>query len=339
VETALRDENGAKNHRSMLRKLSLHTDRTSGALKSPQVSRNIEVMATEASTSLFMRALTVRNQLTMGNNSIVDSYDSTDPTKSTLGKWDLLKRQSNGDVASNSNGSLSNLAGAQIYGDALSNGGTFNGGGGVKGQFYNNFSTEFPPVKTPVWSYLSPGPVSIADTTIVNAGTAATPTHYKLSSITLASAQTFTVKNPTPGTDTFVEIWVTGNITTSGQSSIIMEPGVRATFHIEGNSDISGGGIINQGLPEHLLIKSVTPADPTVTPFFTYRGGGALNGVIYAPSADINLTGNGAISGAAVGKKAVLTGNGGFHYDESLSKLDIGGSGAYQVASWVEDVR
>ena len=339
VERSLRDESGAKNYRTMLRKLSFFTDRTSGALKAPQVSRNIEIMATEASTALFLRALTVKNEITLGPNVIIDSYDSRDAAKSTLGKWDILKRQSNGDVATNVNGSLSNLGAAQVYGDALSNGGTFVGGTGVKGLFFNNFSTEFPPVKTPVWSYLSPGPISVAGTTILTAGTAAAPSHYKLSSIALAASQTLTVKNPTPGTDTFVEIWVTGNITTSGQSSIILEPGVRAVFHIEGNSDISGGGIINQGKPEHLLIKGVTPADPAVTPFFTYRGNGALNGVIYAPSSDVNLTGNGAISGAVVGKKAYMTGNGGFHYDEALSTLDIGGTGGYQVASWVEDVR
>jgi hypothetical protein len=51
------------------------------------------------------------------------------------------------------------------------------------------------------------------------------------------------------------------------------------------------------------------------------------------------LTGNAAISGAVVGKNANFTGNGGFHYDESLDKLDIGGTGGYQVANWVEDVR
>jgi hypothetical protein len=339
VEGALRDENGTKNHSSMLRKLSFRTDRTSGALKLPQVSRNIEIMAQEVSTSLFMRSLTVKSQLTLASNSITDSYDSSDPTKSTAGMYDALKRQSKGDVASNASGSLSNLNNAQINGNALSNGGTFAGGTGVKGQFYNNFSTEFPEVKTPVWSYLTPGPATIAGTTVLNAGSAATPTHYKVSMINLASSNTFTVKNPTPGTDAYVEIWVTGDISMNGTSSIVLEPGVRATLHIEGNSDIGGGGIINSGKPEFLLLEAVTPADPAATRYFNYKGNGALHAVIYAPSADLNLTGNGAISGAAVGKTARMTGNGGFHYDEALSKLDIGGTGGYQVASWVEDVR
>ena len=64
-------------------------------------------------------------------NIVVDSYDSTDPTKSTNGLYDAAKRQENGDIATD--GQLIEAGNAQIHGDVATNAGTVSGAANITG--------------------------------------------------------------------------------------------------------------------------------------------------------------------------------------------------------------
>ncbi|QXD32241.1 hypothetical protein GA004_00485 [Candidatus Pelagisphaera phototrophica] len=59
-------------------------------------------------------------------------------------------------------------------------------------------------------------------------------------------------------------------------------------------------------------------------------GNGDFAGVLYAHNADLEIKGNGNVSGAAVGENITLTGNAAFHYDLNLKNLDSDGSYADQ---------
>src|SRR5256885_7528470 len=112
-----------------LRRLSLRFERfTSGLLSvhalptdtngnpKPQVSRRIEAVVRPISA--FDQAIMSVGVVDLTNqNIVVDSYDSSDPTKSTNGLYDPdpLKRQENGDIATN--GQLIEAGNAQIHAD------------------------------------------------------------------------------------------------------------------------------------------------------------------------------------------------------------------------------
>lgn len=48
-------------------------------------------------------------------------------------------------------------------------------------------------------------------------------------------------------------------------------------------------------------------------------GNANLYADIYAPNSPINVSGNGQFYGRAIGKSFSISGNAGFHYDESLN--------------------
>ena len=69
----------------LLRKLSLHQDRTDGTSvgANPRATRTVEVLAQPLTRSPFLRALLLDKMIDMSGGGWVDSFDSSDPTKST----------------------------------------------------------------------------------------------------------------------------------------------------------------------------------------------------------------------------------------------------------------
>jgi hypothetical protein len=63
-------------------------------------------------------------------------------------------------------------------------------------------------------------------------------------------------------------------------------------------------------------------------------GNGVLSGVVYAPNADVTITGNGDTLGAVVSNQVTMSGNGSFHYDSSLA--NFGSSSLWSVSKWRE---
>jgi len=63
-------------------------------------------------------------------------------------------------------------------------------------------------------------------------------------------------------------------------------------------------------------------------------GNGDFAGVVYAPNSDLEIKGNGNISGAAVGEDITITGNAAFHYDLNLKNFKNDGS--FGIRRWRE---
>ena len=95
-------------------------------------------------------AVVVGNTISMNGSAMVDSFDSTDPLKSSNGLYDPAKRQRNGDIGvlSNVNSDLHN---AFVYGDLLYSGSAVKNCTNVQGTVSTPFNTTINPVYDPTW--------------------------------------------------------------------------------------------------------------------------------------------------------------------------------------------
>ena len=328
-----------------LRRLSLRFDRfTNGILSphlinSPQVSRRIEAVVRPVSA--FDQAIMSVGVVDLTNqNIVVDSYDSSDPTKSTNGLYDVAKRQENGDVATD--GQLIDAGNAQIFGDVATNAGTVSGAANITGVERTDFYQEPIPVGAPSWSSWNTSVSTVNSTTTITAsatqGSAAS--RYVLSGISLSGGKTLTIAGNADGSQTYVEIYVTGDISVSGTGQIVVQPGVTATIYFAGNVDITGNGVLNSNnQPDDLLLYGIQPANGS-SEHVNFGGNSQITASIYAPGHDVTVNGsgtNGHVYGSIVGKTVTMTGVSNLHYDERLGSKGMINN--YKIVSWFEDNR
>lgn len=306
------------------------------------ISRTIEV--TTQSDAMFIKALVAKGEIDMnGNNIETDSFDSSDPTYSTGGKYDVSKRKDNGDVATNLDliDSIS-VGNANIRGRVSTGpGGTVSvgsngavgsaawhaaGNNGIEsGYFTDDMNVSFPDVAEP-WTVPQLPPLSgrVGGTNynyVLNGG------DYQLASLNMSGHADMIVTADS-------RLYVSSSLSMSGQSKILVDPSAKLELYIGGSSASLGGkGIINVNNATNVFVYGL----PSLTNL-SMSGNGEFIGVIYAPSADLSLQGGGSgnndFIGAAVVNTATLGGHFKFHYDEFLGTLD--GSGNFTITSWNE---
>ncbi len=323
----------------LLRKLSLKKDRSDGtSVATPLATRTVEILAEPTSRSPFQRTLLLDKKFTM-SGGWVDSFDSSDPTKSTGGLYDVAKRQSNGDVGINDTQGASNLGSAPLYGDLSYSGAAPTNTSGVTGTITNSFSSPVSPVAAPTWTTFNATPTVIGTSMTLTGGTQASPSRYKVSSVTVPGGKVLTMAPHAVGAESYIEVWVTGKFTTSGSGYILQQSGVHVTYHIEGDVTVSGSSFNNQSnIAANNIINVITPA-VGVTQKVTVSGSGVFIGAINAPGADFTVSGSASLSGAFIGKTMNISGGANVHFDEALGRAGGGASGQYHFASWVEAVR
>ena len=332
-----------------LRKLSLRVERftTNAALlpfapasfDHPQVSRRVEAIVRPVSA--FDQAIVADGALDLTDQDIIiDSYDSRDPLKSTNGLYDLAKRQRNGNIATN--GNILNAGNARVFGDVATNSGTATGVANVTGTQRTDFYQEPIPVAAPSWPSINPSPMIVSGTATLAAssteGSAAS--RYVLSSISLSGNHILTLSGNADGSTTYIEIYVTGNVTATGLSQIVLGSGVQAKIYFGGNVSVEGNGILNKNnQPGDLLMYGINP--PAGTSRSIQLGGTSLlSAAVYAPghSVEINNGGTrGSVYGSFVGKTVKMNGVTDLHYDEALGAGGIPNN--YKIVSWFEDTR
>ena len=348
-EASLRTLSGKKNHKSHLRKLNFTNDATGGVLKLPQTSRTVQLVVQPDYNVLGTNAMTTNGPINLTGGAMIDSYDSSNILKSTNGRYDPSKSQKNADIATNADGSLSNLNGNTVKGDAMSNRGTILGTSGVTGQVANNFKTSFAAVPTPNWPmYTDNNTLTSHSTTELAASIdPEVPVRIKSTSIDLGSQADVKVTNPDPTKPAYIDIWVTGDMSISAQAKFTLGTNVFLRIYVEGNVNIGAGSFTNgSGKAANLQIYGV---DPVVLPVtnpkqyedrvFNISGQGDFTGVVYAPYYAFDFTGGGHFYGSIVAKKAKMTGNTGFHFDEALGAISNGVVNGYLVKTWMEDIR
>lgn len=327
-----------------LRKLTLRWQRFIDTLftsetSAPHTARRLEAVV--APVSSFEQAILSVGTLNLNNqNIVIDSYDSRDATKSTNGLYDVAKRQQNGDIATDSD--LIQAGNAHVYGDVATNSGTVTGVNNVTGVQRTDFYQAPIPIGAPSWPSINPTPSTVNGnaTLTASATQGSASSRYQLSGISVSGGQTLTLAGNPDGSPTYIEIYVTGDITVAGNSQIVLGNGVSAKIYFQGNVAIAGKGMLNPNdRPSDLLLYGVQPTDG-VTRSVTLGGNGQITASLYAPDYDVTVNGggnSGHVFGSIVGNTVAMTGVTNLHYDEALSSTGLINN--YKIVSWVEDTR
>lgn len=104
--------------------------------------------------------------------------------------------------------------------------------------------------------------------------------------------------------------------------AIELAPDATLTIYTAGNIDVTGAGLFSQVAPQQLQVWGTS----SNTQYFNFLNNGQFSGIIYAPNAEVKVTGNSDIYGSVIGKNITLTGSGSFRYDESLLDYTGGSS-------------
>src|SRR6266446_3452190 len=338
----------------------------------PQITRRIELIAAPQMQS-FSGSLRVSGAFNgPGSAGRVDSWDSkrgayTFVANNPLSPYYTDSR--NGDL---SVGGTSFSEGGPIYGNVTTNGGNVtHSGTNISGTIDNNVPFTIPALLRPDTSTFATGSAS---TRYVPSGTSpAAPVQYVYSSLSgglTINGQTGT--NPLlPSYGKPIETYVTivvgsGGSTTGNIGGITLGPGVNAKIYFTGSLNVNASALVNNNvdgavgvytlnpdgsvLPSvdysragHLQFYGISPTDGSTQSVAITPGGGSQDvyATIYAPSANVSVTGNVNWYGAIVASGFTGNGNGGgttsFHYDTQIAGFAVPID--YQVASYIEDIR
>lgn len=274
-----------------------------------------------------------------GRNTSFDSWDS-DPDRNPATPpvdYATTVRSDTGNIATgatgrNDDGTSLYLKKARIHGYLTTAGASPDVDDGLVGSF-NARAGEVDPARVAA-DFVAAFPViaAPADGTWLNTfgstlGTAGQSTRWRAAQLRLSGKQTLTILGDVtlvltaqPGTDA---IFIS--------SSLIIPNGSRLTIYFEGDATISGTGLANGNVQPASLVLwggNNTARGQQIT----LAGKSVLRAVIYAPSADISLTGSGDMMGSIVARDIIFTGNAAFHYDRSLETLTT--HGRIGVQTW-----
>jgi hypothetical protein len=303
------------------------------------------VRVTTKYDALFAKGMVAKGQIDLlGNNIMTDSFDSSDPNYSTAGRYDPAKAKDNGDVATNSAmiDSL-NVWNADLYGHvATGPGGTVkigpNGAVGSKawidggnhgiqpGWATDDMNVSFPDVSPPFsGGAMTPGSGNTGGTNytyLLGSG------NYQMSSLSMSG-------NSKMGVAGDAVLYVTGNVSVTGNAFIYIKPGASLKLYVSGSTaSLAGGGVINANANALSFQYLGLPSNTSLS----FSGNAQFTGTIYAPNADFTLGGGGNNTydfvGASISKTVKMNGHFNFHYDEALGKN--GPSRGFIVTSWNE---
>jgi hypothetical protein len=307
----------------------------------PSVSRTVEVIMRP--TSAFPVALLSKSSTNItSQNVVVDSYDSSDPNKSTNGQWDQNKRQTHGDVATD--GTLIAAGDAHIYGNVSTNGGNVTGISNITGVIRDDYYQDIPSVPVPSWTTFIPGIISgnatLTGSTIQGAA------RYKVPAVSLSGNSTLSLQNAGGSGVSYLELWVDGSLSLAGNAQILVAKNLIVTIYVKGDMSIAGNGVGNltngsdeYQRPANLTIYNIQPTQG-VTQTVKLNGNADLVASVYAPDAAVQIVGggsNGYFAGSVVGQTIFMNGVTQVHYDEALGRT--GKVMGYRIASWFEDSR
>jgi hypothetical protein len=292
--------------------------------------------------SLFANGLVAKNRVVFnGTNTSVDSWNS-DPDNSAATApvpYSAAVRTDHGSVASMAvTSSAVSVNQADVWG-YVSTGGSapqVGAGGSVRGvgtpanvavdpaRVSTDFNADFPLLTAPVDGTLL---TSVGSTL----GTLHTATRWRCQKISLSGDDTLTILGQvtlilTPGTGG-------ENISVTGNASIIIPDGSSLTIWTEGNVKIAGKGLAN-GNVQPLSCMVLGTSTSALGQSIEIAGRGDLRAVVYAPSGDVTVVGNGGVMGSIVARTITLAGNAAFHYDESLA--NYGDATPFGIAKWRE---
>lgn len=138
---------------------------------------------------------------------------------------------------------------------------------------------------------------------------------------------------------------VNGDFDIGNNTQLVVDKDASLEVLVTGKTTLSGGSNL---LTSNALVRKGQDGKlkPALSIFSAYRSSGKndagveVSGAndsyvnIYAPGANVEVTGSGSIYGAVRGKEVNMSGSGDIHYDEALLDVYPQNSGDYGVISW-----
>jgi len=291
--------------------------------------------------------IVAKQQLTMNGNPLIDSYDSSSAEWSTLGKYDVNKRSDRVGVGVVASGTPAiDTGGGRIYGSAATGpSGTVSGNvgsgdwfaagnsGSESNHVTDDFNMAIPNATLPANFSSTPQTVPVLGTSLplldpLRVYTyVVAPGDWKFPSCNFSSGGVYVQGS--------ARIWVDGSFRMSGTATVTLAPGATLEMYI-GNPtssssvlmDLAGQCVINPtGIPANCSIYGLQNCTS-----MKYAGTAAAYCKLYAPNADIRVTGDYDFNGSIVGNYVRFSGTAEIHYDEALG----GDTASYKVVLWQE---
>lgn len=280
----------------------------------PAGNAKVVIVAQFRRLSIFNCAVCAKDSITMSGGSTTDSYDSRAGAYNAPLGGGKFNKGSDGDLGTNGNITVSG-SGTTVNGDAGAGGTVTAPDGAVTGTTTNSIApVEFSPVTpcAPYWNGATP-----AITGSYSYGS--NPKLPSYGELSLSAAQSATLA---AGTYCFKSVNSLGEITVNGA----------VTIYLTDVSSFGGNGIVNTTAdPSKLKIYSSYTSTTSASGLTVTAAGTQSYMSIYAPSANVNLTGNSSFYGSVVGKTVGITGGAKFHYDK---KLEDNTDGEVAMVSW-----
>jgi uncharacterized protein GlcG (DUF336 family) len=273
-----------------------------------------------------MQGLALSGSLSMnGGGTLVDSWRSDHSVPYTD-----QNRQSNAKVATTSQATGS-VSGSGTFNGSVSVGAASNGVNlpdwSMPKSVTNSYTAQAPaPVSMPAggtsltWSEQQNGTIGVAGQSSM----------YQMSTLALGNGGNMTIAGN-------VVLLLTSSeaaLTINGGSVISLAAGATLSIYTPGNITLNGSGFINNAAAKNLKIfgTAVSPATQT----FQWTGSTSISGLVYAPNANISMTGGGSHFYGAMTARSVSIDNGGLHFDESLYGFGAASSSTVSVRSYAE---
>lgn len=283
------------------------------------------VQANLGKESPFSYAAFAKGQVTLANNTFIDSYNSNN------GEYSVSNSNTNGDVGSNGTtaGIISIGTNITVGGDvSTGSGGTVTVGNNseITGSTTHSNNVSLPDVTVPstLTNLSSSGTLSIGNdgSQDLSAG------DYKYASINMGNNAALTVTGN-------VRLYLTGptGLTTGNNVLLTISSGASLQVYVDGVLTIPNNATLNSvgDVPKNLQIYSTYTGSNGIS----LNNNGVLAAAVYAPNTDVVIGNNNDLYGSIIGETVSVNNNSAIHYDESLANLasDVGTNG---VTLWQE---
>lgn len=287
---------------------------------------NRTVRAVIGLQSAFNHAILTKQSLILKSGTLVDGYNSLDPSATDI---DV----SIGSQSASGSSVILNM-GTTVNGDVFVSGNLSTAvkdlGATVNGDKYISAPQPLPSVTAPT---LPPkGVINVKG--ITTKITPADSGTYK--EIVLKTAVNPGILEVTGGN---VVLYVTGNIALGQSCEIIVDAGSSLTVYTDGNINCDNGSGINMLNPPTQALTFQLYATGKGAQYFDIKAKNQFTGVIYAPNADVDLYAKGNAYGSIVAREFEYKAGGNFYYDEALQNKNTVNDEAVQfvVTRWYEN--
>ncbi len=285
------------------------------------------VYATLQLQGLFEHAILTRETLTLKSGTVVDGYNSLDPSD-TDSDVDVGTQSTSGDTIILNNGVT--VEGDVIVGVGGDPDTVIKDLGATTGDQYAGTQNDPLPVIIPPAL-----PNKASDISAKGATVTLTPADSgRYSAIDLKNGSSPGVLEISGGA---VTLHITGDITLGQSCEIIVRDGASLTIYADGDIQCANGSDINSENPPEAASTFKLYGTGDGQQSFDLKAKSEFTGIIYAPNADVQLYAGGDAYGSIVANTFEFKSGGNYHYDEALRQVETDDEGVrFVVKRWYE---